>query len=129
MVPVHDEAHPWVDGGPPPRTLDVASVLVAGQAVVELVVLAWRSQLTVEMRVALALVVALQFLLVWRMRRHSAGAVLGLMLFELSSVLVAAGATGWPLAARTVLAVVAVAVIALLAASAHAFPSPTLPRP
>jgi hypothetical protein len=126
---VHDEARPWDEGGSPPRTLDAASVLVAGQALVELVVLAWRSQLTVEARVALGFVVALQFLLVWRMRRRSAGAVLGLMLFELSAVLVAAGASGWPLAARTVLAVTAVATIGLLAASAHAFPAPTLPRP
>jgi hypothetical protein len=114
--------------GFPPATLVAAAILIGVETVVELVFVAGRGDLSPGWRVVLVLTLASKGLLLWAAFRRSAGAVLALLLFELTSVFVAlvGGAMAWPV--RLGLAVVGIASIALLAASAHAFPAPRLPE-
>jgi hypothetical protein len=117
----------WV-GGQRPVALDGAALLITVETLVELLVIAWRTELTLGLRAVLMLCVGSKLLLVALARRVSAGAVLGLLLFEATSVVVALGATSAPLAARLLLGANALAAMVLLGASAHAFPAPRLDR-
>ena len=111
----------------PPFTLVGAAVLICAETAVEILAIGWRDNLRPALRVFLMLSVGLQFVFVHLALRRSAGAVLGLFLFQGTAVL-AALAADVPLAARLALAAVALTSIGLLAASAHAFPTPELPR-
>jgi hypothetical protein len=111
-----------------PWTLRAAVALVTVEAFAEAVGVAGRSELTVGLRVGLVLCIGLKVLFAWRARRLSAGAVLGLLLLEGTTVVAALGATDAAPAVRVALAGVALAVLALLSSSLHAFPSPTLPK-
>ncbi len=123
------EVHARGAGAPlepfPPLTLRAAAGLVVAETAAELLVVAWRDQLTIALRVALMAAIALQLLFARLALRRSAGAVFGLLLSQLTAVLVAVG-SGGPVWARSTLAVVAVTIAGLLLASAHAFPSPEL---
>jgi hypothetical protein len=110
----------------PPATLRAAVRLVWLITVAELAWVGLRDGLAPGGRMLLGLVIALQLLLGrWALARH-AGAVFGLFLFQGTAVLAAIGAKGL-LLARASLAATAIVIIVLLAASAHAFPSPQLP--
>jgi len=113
-----------------PWTLRAASGLVSAEALVEAVAVAVaaRTSLTPGLRGLLVLCVALKWLFAWRILHLRAGAALGLLLLEGTTVVAALGAVGSPAAVRIALAAVAGAAIALLAASLHAFPAPTLPK-
>jgi hypothetical protein len=112
-----------------PTRLRFAAVLVAAEALVEVMVVAGRDELTTGLRVMLVAFLSLKWVCAVGVLRLRAGAALGLFLLEGTSVVAAAGATDAPAAARAALAAVAVAVIVLLAASLHAFPAPPVPRP
>jgi hypothetical protein len=116
------------DGVEVPWTLRAAAWVVAAEAAAEAVGVAGRSELTPGLRVGLVLCVSLKALFAWRALRLSAGAVLGLLMLEGTTVVAALGATGTPAAVRLALAGVALVVLALLSSSLHAFPSPTLPK-
>jgi hypothetical protein len=111
-----------------PWTLRAGVGLVSVEALVEAVVVAGRSELTVGLRVALVLCVALKWLFAWRVLRLRAGAMFGLLLLETTTLLAAVGATGASDGARLTLGAVALTVLVLLSSSLHAFPSPTLPK-
>jgi hypothetical protein len=110
-----------------PASLRAAAVVIGGEAVVEAVVIARRSELVPGFRVCLILVLSLK--LVWAVGalRLRPGAALGLFLIEGVSALAALGATSAPLGARLALAGAAVGAIVLVAASLHAFPDAPLP--
>lgn len=112
---------------PRPRSLVWAVDLLIIQAVVELAYVAGRSELTVGLRVALMVIVALQFVFASGALRQSAGSVLALFAFEGTAVLAAIAGDG-ALAVRGALASVSIAVIVLLAVSIASFPSPDLPK-
>ena len=111
-----------------PWTLRVAVVLVSAEALAEAAGVATRDELTVGLRVSLVLCVGLKVLFAWRARHLSAGAVLGLLMLEGTTIVAALGATEAAPPVRLALAGVALAVLALLSSSLHAFPSPTLPK-
>ncbi len=111
-----------------PWTLRAGAGLVSAEALVEAVVVAGRSELTTGLRIALVLCVALKWVFAWRILRLSAGAMLGLLLLEGTTIVAAFGAVEAATGARLTLGLVAVAAIGLLSSSLHAFPSPTLPK-
>ena len=111
-----------------PWTLRAAVALVSVEALVEAVVVAARTELTVGLRVALVLCVGLKWLFAWRVIGLRAGALFGLLLLEGTTVVAAIGATESPAGARLALGAVALTVLVLLSSSLHAFPSPTLPK-
>jgi hypothetical protein len=119
-MPPEDVVLPW--------TLRAAVALVCIEALVEAVVVARRTELTVGLRVALILCIGLKWLFGWRVLRLRAGALFGLLLLEGTTVLAAIGATESAAGARVALGAVALAVLVLLSSSLHAFPSPTLPK-
>lgn len=112
-----------------PWTLGAAAGLVSLEALVEAVAVAGRSSLTPGLRAGLVLCIALKWAAAYGVLRRSAGAALGLLLLQGTTVVAAFGAVDSPAAVRLALGVVAVASITLLLASLHAFPSPDLPRP
>jgi hypothetical protein len=112
-----------------PWTLRAAAGLVSVEALVECVAVLGRSALTPGLRLLLVLCVALKWLFAWRVLHLSAGAALGLLLLEGTTAVAALGAVEADLLARGALGATAITVIALLAASLHAFPSPELPKP
>ena len=112
-----------------PWTLRAAAGLVSVEALVESVAVVGRTALTPGLRVLLVLCVSLKWLFAWRALRLGAGAALGLLLLEGTTVVAALGATSSDVGARLALGGTAVTVIALVAASLHAFPSPELPKP
>jgi hypothetical protein len=114
--------------GFPPASLVAAAILIGVETAAELVFVVTRRDLGPGWRLVLVLTLASKAALLWAAFRRSAGAVLGLMLFELTAVFAAlvAGSMAWPV--RLALAAGGVASIALLAASAHAFPTPRLPE-
>jgi len=114
-----EAARPW--------TLGAAVALVSIEALVEAVAVAGRSSLTPGLRTLLVLCISLKWLFAWRATRLSAGAALGLLLLQGTTVVAAFGAVDSPAAVRLGLGAVAAASIALLAASLHAFPAPDLP--
>jgi hypothetical protein len=111
-----------------PWTLRAAAGLVSIEAAAEAIGVAGRSELTPGLRVGLVLCVSLKWLFAWRALRLSAGAVLGLLMLEGTTVVAALGATEAPGEVRVALAGVALVVLVLLSSSLHAFPSPTLPK-
>lgn len=117
----------WV-GGHRPVALDGAALLITAETLVELLVIAWRTELTLGLRGVLIVCIGTKLVLVALARRVSAGAVLGLLLFEATAVVVALGAASAPLGVRLLLGANAIAAMALLGASAHAFPAPRLDR-
>jgi hypothetical protein len=102
--------------------------VVSLEALVEAVAVAGRSSLTPGLRTGLILCIALKWLFAWRVLHLSAGAALGLLLLEGTTVVAALGAVDSSSAVRLALAATAIAVLWLLFASLHAFPSPTLPK-
>jgi hypothetical protein len=102
--------------------------LVSVEALAEAVAVAGRSALTPGLRAGLIACIALKWLFAWRVLHLSAGATLGLLLLEGTTVVAAFGAVERALAVRAALGITAAAVVALLLASLHAFPSPTLPK-
>ena len=116
------------EDGPVPWTLTAAVALVVVEALVEAIVVAGRSELTVGLRSFLVLCVGLKWLFAWRVLRLRAGALFGLLLLEATTVVAALGATESPTGARIALGGVALTVLVLLSSSLHAFPSPTLPK-
>lgn len=110
-----------------PATLTAAVALAAAQVTSGIVVALVTDTYEVGGRVLLAGGVALGYLFAWNAWHLRAGGVFGLLMLQATSVLVAAAATEWPAGGRAGLAVAAVVISALLFASLHAFPSPTLP--
>jgi hypothetical protein len=111
-----------------PWTLSAAASVVSLEALVEAVAVAGRSSLTPGLRTGLVLCLALKWLFAWRVLHLSAGAALGLLLLEGTTVVAALGAVVSSGVVRLALAAPAVAVLWLLFASLHAFPSPALPK-
>jgi hypothetical protein len=111
-----------------PWTLRAAAGLVSIEAAGEAIGVAGRSELTPGLRVGLVLCVSLKWVFAWRALRLSAGAVLGLLMLEGTTVVAALGATEAAAGVRVALAGVALAVLVLLSSSLHAFPSPSLPK-
>jgi hypothetical protein len=111
-----------------PWTLRAAAVLVSVEAVGEAIGVSGRSELTPGLRIGLVLCVSLKWLFAWRALHLSAGAVLGLLMLEGTTVVAALGATEAAAEVRVALAGVALAVLVLLSSSLHAFPSPSLPK-
>lgn len=112
-----------------PWTLRAAAGLVSVEALAEGVAVVGRTALTPGLRVLLVLCLSLKWLFAWRALRLSAGAALGLLLLEGTTVVAALGAVSSGAGVRLALGVTAATVIALLAASLHAFPAPELPKP
>lgn len=110
-----------------PRTLRAAAALASVQALAESIAVAGRTGLTVGLRTLLIAFIGLTWLVAWRVLRLSAGAALGLLLIEGTTLLAAFGAVDSSVGVRLALGATALAVIVLLLASLHAFPSPTLP--
>lgn len=117
-----------VEGSVLPWTLRAAAGLVSAETLVEAVVVGARSELTPGFRVGLVLCVGLKWLFAWRVLRFSAGAMLGLLMLEGTTIVAAFGAVESADGARLALGGVAAVVIGLLMSSLHAFPSPTLPK-
>ncbi len=111
-----------------PWTLRAAVGLVSAEALVEAVVVAGRSELTPGLRVGLVLCVGLKWLFAWRVLHLSAGAMLGLLMLEGTTIVAAFGAVESAFGARLALGGVAVTALALLLSSLRAFPSPSLPK-
>lgn len=111
-----------------PWTLQAAAGLVSVEALVEAVVVAGRTELTAGLRVGLILCISLKWLFAWRVLHRSAGAALGLLMLEGTTIVAAFGATDTSGGARLALGVTAAVVIVLLSASLHAFPTASLPR-
>lgn len=120
-------ADPRDPNGERPWTLRAAVALVSVEALVEAVAVAGRSSLTPGLRTVLVLCVGLKWVFAWRVLHLSAGATLGLLLLETTTVVAALGATDSPAVVRIALAATAATVVGLLLASLHAFPSPALP--
>ena len=116
------------DPAPLPWTLRAATALVTVEALVEAVAVSGRGELTPGLRVMLVAFLGLKWLFAWRARLLRPGAAMGLLLLEGTTVVAAVGATEAHPLARLGLAASALAVLTLLAASLHAFPSAPLPR-
>jgi hypothetical protein len=114
-------------GAWPPAELRPAVVLITVETVAEAVAVAWRDDFRAALRVALVACIALKFLFVWLLGRRSAGALFGLVLWEVTALLVAVAATGWPAGVRLGLAATAVMALVLLVRVARAFPEATVP--
>jgi len=111
-----------------PWTLRAAAGLASLQAGVEVVAVARRHELTPGLRGLLVASIALTWLLAWGAVRRRAGAALGLLLLEGTTVVAALGAVDSSGPVRLALGGTAVAVLVLLLRSLHAFPSPALPK-
>lgn len=110
-----------------PLTLRGAAGLVSLEALVEAIVVTGRDELTFGLRAGLLMSLSLKWVFAWLVLRRNAGAVLGLLLLEGTTVVAALGAVEASGGARLALGVTAATVIVLTAASLHAFPSPELP--
>lgn len=119
---------PAVAAPPVPWTLRVAAGLVSVEALVEVLAVGGRSELTTGLRVFLVLCLSLKWLFAWRVLHLSAGATLGLLMLQGTTIVAAFGAVDLALSVRLALGGTAATVMALLLASLHAFPSPTLPK-
>jgi hypothetical protein len=103
-------------------------VLVAAEAVAEIVAVARRTELVPGMRTFLVLCLALKLVFAWRVRQLRPGPALGLLLLEGTTVVAALGAVEANGLARLALGLAAIIVLVLLCSSLHAFPEPALPR-
>ena len=110
-----------------PRSLRWAATIVVLQTSAELAYVAGRTELTLGLRGALMVVLALLLLFIRGAWRLSAGSVLGQLAFE-SMAVVAAIAGDGPIAVRGALAASALAVLVLLVMSISAFPPADLPK-
>lgn len=119
---------PAVAAPPVPWTLQAAVALVSVEALVEVLAVGERSELTTGLRAFLVLCLSLKWLFAWRALRLSAGATLGLLMLQGTTIVAAFGAVDLALPSRLALGGTAAVVTALLLASLHAFPSPTLPK-
>jgi hypothetical protein len=108
--------------------LTAALLLVAVEAVVEIVAVAGRSELVPGLRSMLAVCLALKLVFAWRVRLLRAGPALGLLLLEGTTIVAALGAVDANGLARLALGATAIIVLVLLCSSLHAFPEPPLPR-
>lgn len=113
----------------PPWSLRAAASVVSVEALAECVAVVGRTNLTPGLRAMLVVSLGFKWLFAWRVLRLSAGAALGLLLLEGTTVVAAFGAVDSGLLVRVALGSTAVTVIALVAASLHAFPTPDLPTP
>jgi hypothetical protein len=104
-----------------------AAAVVAAETTFEVGLVLAGGRWTAAGRVAIAATIALKYLFAWRLLHRSAGAVLALLLWEVSALLVAAGNGGWPALGRAALAATAVVAIVLLVRASRAFPEPALP--
>lgn len=113
------------DRQPVPVRLAAAAVLTAGLATVETVHIVSRDELVPALRGFLVAVVALQLVLAVATARRNPGAALGLLVYQVTTVLAAvAGGFGDE---RPLLAVGAVIVVVLVSSSLSAFPTIELP--
>jgi hypothetical protein len=110
-----------------PPALRLAAVLVAIQVTAGIVVVLTGDRYGPGGRVATAGVLALGYAFARSAARLQAGGALGVLMFEVSAVLVVLGASGWPAGARAGVAASAVAVVVLVLASLRAFPTPSVP--
>jgi hypothetical protein len=113
----------------PPWSLRAAASVVSVEALAECVAVVGRTNLTPGLRAMLVVSLGFKWLFAWRVLRLSAGAALGLLLLEGTTVVAAFGAVDSGLLVRVALGSTALMVIALVAASLHAFPTPDLPTP
>lgn len=106
--------------------LRAAFALVVAETTVEIVLVLTSGRWTLAGRIVIAACIGLKYLFAWRLLHRSAAAVLALALWEISALLVAAGAD-WAAPGRAALAVTAVVVIVLLARASRTFPEPVVP--
>ena len=107
--------------------LTLAVTVVAFETAIEAVLVAADDDRTVALRVALVLTLGVKLLFAALLIRRSAGAALGLVLWEVTAVLVAVAAVEWHAALRAGLALTAVVNLSLLGAVVRRFPEPALP--
>ena len=112
----------------PPWTLRAAAGVVSIEALVEGIAVSSRTALTPGLRVVLVLCLAMKWLFAWRVLRLSAGAALGLLLLEGTTIVSALGAVDTDALVRWALGGTALSVVVLVLASLHAFPTPALPK-
>jgi hypothetical protein len=117
--------HPHAD--PVPWTLRAAAAVIAAEALAEALLVGGRTTLTVGLRVGLISCIGLKWVLAWRVQHRSAGAALGLLMLEGTTVVAALGAVEATATTRLALAAASLAAIVLLLSSLHAFPPPALP--
>ena len=113
---------------PLPLTLRAAAALVSVEALAESLAVSGRDELTPGLRAGLVLCLALKWLFAWLVLRRSAGAALGLLLLEGTTIVAALGAVESSGGVRLAIGLTAASVVALVASSLHAFPPPTLPK-
>ena len=113
---------------PLPWTLRAAAGLVSVEALAESVGVSGRTELTPGLRVGLILCLALKWLFAWRVLHRSAGAALGLLMLEGTTIVAAFGAVETDGLIRLALGATAATVLVLVSTSLHAFPPPTLPK-
>jgi hypothetical protein len=107
------------------RRLQTATTIAAVEAVAQIVLVLARNGGRTPL-LAASIAVKLPFCLL--ARRHSPGAFMGLVLWELAAVLAVVAGSGIPPALRLAQLAVAVAVLLLLGGAAHVFPGPRLPE-
>lgn len=118
---------PLAQAGVVPWTLRAGAALVSAEALVEALVVSGRSELTTGLRLGLIISIALKWVFAWRVLRLSAGAMLGLLMLEGTTVVAALGAVETTAVPRVALGLVALLTIGLLLASLPAFPPPRIP--
>lgn len=110
----------------PPTALTIALVLVTLETAAEITIVLGRDDYGPGGKGFIIAILGLKVALAVGARRLRAGSALGLLVFELVGILVAAGADWAPLARVSLVACV-IAVFVLVLSSLHAFPSPELP--
>ncbi len=125
---VRDPADPAAGLPPVPWTLHAAFGLVLVESVAEGAFVVAREDYGPGGKALVLMAFVAKVAFAHLARRFSAGAVLGLLVFELVGILVAIGAD-WALGLRLALVANVVAVYVLVLASLRAFPEPELPRP
>lgn len=114
--------------GRAPAVLVAAVGLGALETAAEIVGTLGRTAVPLTGRVALAAVLGLKGVMLWRTLGRHAGAALGVFVWEAAAIWVALAATDWPGLLRLALGLTALAVIGLLTAALRSFPQPDLPR-
>ena len=127
-LPDADAGSETADGWPP-FVVTLAAAAVTFETTIQAVLVAADDDRTVALRVALVLVLSMKVLFAALLVRPRPGPLLGLFLWELTSLLVAVAATDWPAGLRVGQAVTALVTLGLLVGVARRFPSPSLPMP
>ncbi len=109
----------------PPVALTVVLVLVTVETVAEIAFVLARDDYGPGGKGLIGGLLAMKIFLAASARKLQAGGALGLLLFELSGILVATGAD-WSMTLRLALVACVVTVYALVISSLHAFPSPEI---